>query len=283
MERELWKRLYCLVVEMDNGWTNGFYRAAEIVAVYLWAVVHDRPTCWACDPSNWHGDAPPRLPPQCTVSRRLRSRGVRDLLKRVEQRLRGDPRRWWVQRIDSKPLPLGLYSKDPDARLGRCGRGFSLGYKLHAVWGDGPIPSLWSLEPMNVGDSVAARTLLNQLEGEGYVVGDKQYDSNPLHRVAAPRHQVVAAQQLPGAALGHRKHHPSRVHAVEMLGREFGQALLKERTSIERNFGNLTNHATGLSPLPSWVRRIERVTQWVQAKLLLHATRLLLQPMTAPA
>src|SRR5690606_34665467 len=93
MERELWKRLYCLVVELDNGWTNGFYRAAEIVAVYLWAVVHDRPTCWACDPSNWHGDAPTRLPPQCTVSRRLRSRGVKDLLKRVEQRLRGDPRR----------------------------------------------------------------------------------------------------------------------------------------------------------------------------------------------
>lgn len=128
---------------------------------------------------------------------------------------------------------------------------------------------------MNTGDATAARKLLEELPGEGYVTGDRQYDSNPLHRVASPRHQIVAQQQRPGRALGHRRHEPSRVHCLEMLGRPFGQAVLAFRDPIERSFGHLTSFAGGLGPLPSWVRRRHRVQLWVQAKLLLNALRIL--------
>jgi hypothetical protein len=282
VERELWERLCLVVSQQDTGWTNGFYRAGEVVAVYLWAVVHDRPTSWACDERNWHGLTPAAFPPQCTMSRRLRSRGVIELLKRVEEALGEDPRRCWLKWMDSKPLPIGSHSKDRDARVGRAGKGFALGYKVHVILGAGPIPSKWRVEPMNTGDAVAARKLVKDLSGEGYLVGDRQFDSNPLHEAASPAHQVVAGQQRPGKNLGHRPHHPGRVHALEMLGREFGKAVLATRGAVERLFGNLTNCAAGLSPLPSWVRRQHRVELWVQAKLLIHAVRSS-RPSIAPA
>jgi hypothetical protein len=285
MERELWNQLYCVAVRLDNLWTNGWYRASEIVVVFLWAAIHDRPTSWACDRRHWPAAPARPLPSQSTMSRRLRSRGVRELLVKVEAELGGDPRRWWVERIDSKPLPVGAHSKDPDARYGRAGRNFARGYKLHAIWGGGPLPSAWRIEPMNTGDSVAARRLLPELAGSGYVVGDSQYDSNPLHQAASPRHQIVAPQQHPGRALGHRRHEPSRIHALEMLARPFGKALFRYRNEIEHVFGALTNFAAGLSPLPNWVRRHHRVHLWVQAKLLINAVRQIhhASTVTAPA
>lgn len=287
MERELWEQLYAIAVPLDRFWTNGFYRTWEIVVVYLWAVVHDRPTSWACESRNW-GSAQPRhgLPSQSTMSRRMRTAAVEQLLAAVEAELGGDSRRWWLQRVDSKPLPVGMHSRDPDARYGRAAGGFAKGYKLHAIWGGGRVPSRWHIEPMNVGDSPAARRMIRDLPGQGYVVGDSQFDSNPLHAAAWPAHQVIAPQQRPGKALGHCAHHPARLHCLELIAKPFGQALLRWRAQIERDFGGLTNFAAGLSPLPNWVRRLHRVHLWVQAKLLINAIRLLEihpQPTTAPA
>ena len=285
MERELWMQLYRVIIQLDNIWTNGWYRAGEIVAVFLWAVIHDRPTSWACEARNWPDDLVRPMPPQCTMSRRLRSRGVHALLAKIEAALGGDPRQWWIQRMDSKPLPVGPHSKDIDAKYGRAAAGFARGYKLHVIWGGGSLPSAWRIEPMNTGDSTAARRLVAELSGSGYLVGDSQYDSNPLHKAAGPGHQVVAPQQRPGKSLGHRRHEPSRLRALELLTHPFGKALLVYRNEIERLFGTLTNFAAGLSPLPNWVRRPHRVRQWVQAKLLINAIRQLTQlsPMTAPA
>jgi hypothetical protein len=281
MERELWKQLYLVVVGLDNSWTNGFYRASEIVVVFLWAVVHDRPTGWACDARNWRVEPQPPLPSQSTMSRRLRTLRVQSLLDKVETALGSSPRQWWVERVDSKPLPVGSYSKDRDSRYGRAAKGFARGYKLHTIWGPGPLPSAWCIEPMNVGDSVAAKELVSRLSGEGYLVGDSQYDSNPLYAAAAPAHQVVAPQKRPGRGLGHRRHHPARLRSLELVAKPFGQALLQCRKQIERDFGCLTSFGAGLSPLPNWVRRIHRVRLWVQAKLLINAIRILHLP--APA
>ena len=70
-------------------WTNAIFRACDIVVVYLWAVIHDRPTSWACERRNWNGIEVVRLPSQPTMSRRLRTRPVQQLLDQVEAQLGG--------------------------------------------------------------------------------------------------------------------------------------------------------------------------------------------------
>lgn len=124
MERERWLRLYQLACELSRGWCFGHrYSVACIGGVYLWAVVHDRPTSWACQNSNWPTDlrvGP--LPSQPTMSRRLRSRAVQELLKVLENALKiatsPPPEAESTLVIDAKPLPIGNYSKDRDAKWG---------------------------------------------------------------------------------------------------------------------------------------------------------------------
>lgn len=273
MERELWKQLYGIVMTLDRVWSNGLFQARDIVLVFLWAVIHDRPTRWACRASNWGEESFRWLPSQSTMSRRLRSTAVVQLLAALEAHLGGDARRWWLARLDSKPLPVGTCSKDPEAKWGYATKCLARGYKLHAVWGSGSLPAVWSVESMNVGDAKAAGPLLEKLPGAGYVVADAQYDSNHLYSAAAPHHQLIAPQQRPGKALGHRRHHPARIRSLELQTRPFGQALVHSRGQIERDFSQLTSCAGGLSPLPSWVRRLTRVRLWVQAKLLINAVR----------
>lgn len=274
MERELWDQLYRIVVSLDKFVARGLYRNWEIVVVFFWAVVHDRPVVWACQPWNWHSRPPKYLPSQSTMSRRMRSEEVQKLMQAVEAHLGANVQQWWVQRMDSKPLPVGSHSKDRDARLGRAGRGFARGYKLHAIWGPAPLPTCWRIEPMNVGDAPAARKLIAHLNGGGYLVGDKQYDSNPLHAAAAQAgYQLVAPQKRRGRSLGHRPHHPARLRALALSRQPLGKALMDYRDQIERLFGTLTCTSAGLGPLPAWVRRPHRVRLWVQAKLILNALR----------
>ena len=73
MERELWKLLYWMAVKLDNPWGGWKYSTAEIVGVYLWSVVNDRPMDWSVDQANWPPDLGlRRLPPQSTLSRRMK-------------------------------------------------------------------------------------------------------------------------------------------------------------------------------------------------------------------
>lgn len=275
MERELWKSLYDLARLLDNTTGDQFYLNWEIAVVYLWAVVHDRPTVWACDLANWPSEGVVcRLPCQSTVSRRLRNEDVIDLLAAMESQLSVDVQDRLVWSIDGKPLPIGAHSKDPDAKLGFSGNGFSKGYKLHAIWGETPTPSSWCVESMNVGEAKVARRLVEQHHAKGYLLGDRQYDSNPLHEVTSKKEiQLVAPQKRKGK-LGSRKHSASRIHALNLLEKEFGKALYKMRWAIEQAFGNLTSFGAGLGPLPSWVRRRHRVHLWVQAKILINAARI---------
>jgi hypothetical protein len=173
---------------------------------------------------------------------------------------------------------VGSHSKDRQARWGRAGKGFAKGYKLHTIWGEEPLPSGWRIESMNVGDALAARRMIRELPGGGYLVGDKQYDSNPLHKTAAQAgFQIVAQQKRKGKQLGHRPHEPARLRSLELVKQPFGKALLRYRDEIERIFGTLTCTAAGLGPLPAWVRSPERVHLWVQAKLTINALRILRQ------
>jgi hypothetical protein len=247
--------------------------------VWLWAVLHERPVSWACREENWPpGLWPGLLPSQPTLSRRLRTAEVLALLERMERCFRRSSRAGPVKWIDGKPLVLGVYAKDPDAAWGRVGRSYAHGYKLHVVYGDGPLPEAWEVEPLNVAEPCVAARLLPLLEpGDGYVLGDKAFDSNPLHAVADRcGKQLVAQRKRPGTGLGHCPHTRGRLRSIALLQTKFGQDLYRTRSVVERKLAWLTSHAGGLVPLPAWVRRRHRVRLWIQAKLLLHAAYTLL-------
>ena len=283
MERELFVALYRLLRRLARHRPRRKRTRvgdAIIVAVYLWAALHDRPVVWATRRRNWPRDLLDfELPAQSTMSRRLRSEGVRELMAALNDALRGDhdPQDTLVKTIDAKPLPVGAYSVAKDARWGRGVRGQVRGYKLHALYGIGPLPIAWEVVPMNASEQRVGRRLLARLRGAGYVLADSVYDVNPLHAWAAELgHQLLAPRKRPHAGLGHRPHHPARLRAIEMLEGPtpaFGRQLYALRGSIERRFGRLTNFGGGLAPLPNWVRTLPRVRLWVGAKLMIDAAR----------
>jgi hypothetical protein len=57
-----------------------------LVAVLLWAALHDRPVSWACQPRHWSTTTlrPPRLPSAATMSRRIDGVAVGLLLRVLE-------------------------------------------------------------------------------------------------------------------------------------------------------------------------------------------------------
>lgn len=242
--------------------------------VYSWAVLHERPTSWACRSKNWPENLWPRgkLPSQSTMSRRLGTTEVQRLMHVMEQHLAQLRQTGLLTVVDGKPLVVGSHSKDPDCAWGRAGRSYAKGYKLHAVYGSAPLPLAWEIAPLNISEPEVAARLIPTLHGGGYILGDKAYDSNPLHDVALDTgHQLVTERKRPRTGLGHRQHSPGRLRSMALLQNEFGKTLYRCRDDIERCFGWLTNHAAGLSPLPSWVRREHRIRCWVQAKLIIHA------------
>jgi len=246
--------------------------------VFLWAVVHDRTTNWATDEKNWPAKLAIYIPSQSTMSRRLRSADVLQLMDDMSGSfiIMSVLAKDWVKVVDAKPLPVGGHSKDPDARWGHGVCGFAKGYKLFAIYGEGPLPLTWRVAAMNAGETTIAKGMLPDLQGGGYLLGDKLYDSNPLYIAARQyNHQLVAPRKQKGKGLGHRSHDPDRIRAAELLQTQFGQALFAERGRIEQNFAHLTNFGGGLAPLPNWVRRLHRVQLWVQAKILIYAAWLL--------
>jgi len=278
MERERWEKVYRLLTALDTHDFRGVFQAAVVLAVYFWAVVHDRPVRWACKLANWAGRIPFRkLPSQPTMSRRLRQADVLALLKAVEHdpAVCGMREATCVKIVDAKPLPVGPCSKAPDARWGRGAKGMAKGYKLFAIWGRGPLPITWRVDSMNVSEeNMAAEMFLELKGGGGYVLGDKLYDSNRLYDIAAGvGHQLVAARKRIGKGIGHHRHSPARLRCLQLLKGRFGRELYDLRRDIEHNFGSLTNFGGGLAPLPNWVRRLPRVRLWVRAKLIINALR----------
>jgi hypothetical protein len=279
MERELWQALYLLATGLDKRWGHWKYSTAEIVVVYFWAVLHDRPTSWASDPAEWPAELlPPRLPPQSTLSRRLKQGDAVDLMTAVEQQLviLLNLGQRWVHVLDGKPLAVSPISHDRDAAWGRGARGMQKGYKVHAVWNGGPLFTTWALAAMNLSEKTVARRMMTSLVGGGYLLADAQYDANYLYDAAEKAGFQLVAWKTPSrgkGGLGHRRNSPSRLRSIELLTTPFGAKLYRERNSIERQFGVLTSTGGILGPLPSWVRHFHRVRHWVQAKLIINALR----------
>ena len=203
------------------------------------------------------------------MSRRFNDEDVQLLFREVEQfvRSQGSPAlcRW----IDSKPLVVGNASQDREAGYGYAAGAQAKGYKMHAIADQSQGFILVSVHPMNHSDSTAAEELIPQLHDGAYLVGDNAYDNNKLYEAAAGRSvQLVAPRRRSARGLGHRRHSEHRLRAIELLEQPLGRQLLDSRRGIERLFGQLTTMPCGLSPLPSWVRGLKRVTNWVRGKII---------------
>lgn len=273
MERELWQVFYGVAKKFDSGWGHWKFSEADILLVYLWAVVHDRPTSWATKPENWIEEIrPPVLPSQSTLSRRLRKASLQQFMTQIEETWLSLCGAAMIQIMDGKSLAVSRVSKDADASVGRGAGGMHKGYKLHAIWAEGPLPLAWSLTPLHVHEKRAAQALLRDLPGQGYLLGDTAFDVNELYDLAHESGYQLLAKKYRGG-LGHRRHSPHRLRSIELLKGRFGKQLYAYRKQIERNFGTLTNFGGGLASLPAWVRRFPRVRHWVHAKLLINAAR----------
>ena len=283
MEHQLWRLIVVILNQIDKRpkRTIDDFGPRDIVRVWFWAVLHDRPVSWACRRQNWPlQERRRKLPSPSTMSRRLRSPAVRRLLNDIEEhvlRPQGVGPLIWA--IDGKPLTISGCSKDRQAGYGRAASGKAKGYKLHAIISlDGAISS-WRIAPMNKDEREMARRMLAVSPLQGYILADANYDSNPLHEVCEQRGdlQLVTPPRYGFCrGRGHRRQSAGRLRSIALLSNPqsaFGRELHQERNSIERHFGNLTNWWGGLNGLPSWVRTHRRVHRWVQAKLILYALK----------
>jgi hypothetical protein len=280
MERELWPHLYQSIHSVGRGFHQKSvqYQPWVIVMVLIWAALHDRPMSWACQSKNWSTTKlrPLQLPSDSTVSKRAKSAGVAMFLHALEVTLRDTQHPQLVALLDAKPLPVGGATKDRTATYGYAAGVMAKGYKLHAIWARRCIPEAWEVMPLNVSEVTMAKELVTRLHDGGYLVGDANYDGNELADIAgAHGYQLLAPPGSPNAGMGHHYQSPYRLRGIQLLYDRFGQDLSAYRRQIERDFGNSVAFAGGLSPLPAWVRTISRVRNWVWAKLLINATRIL--------
>ena len=256
----------------------------NILLVYVWAVLHDRPVYWACDVRNWPDAWAMVLPDDSTMSRRMRSVSVLQLLDRLHQAICGlFALATMVKHVDSFPFPVGSYSHDIDTRRGRCTREMARGYKLHAACVDRVI-AVWTLMPMSVNDQVAAPQLFARLRGVGYITADNGYDANATHLAASScQHQLLAPprncnsdRRVRDLKQQRQRNCRQRLQALDMLDSPlrhagaanlFGRTVHRQRLEMEQTLGQL--RLLCLGTLPTWVRRPHRVAPWLAVKIIL--------------
>jgi len=279
MERELWPRLYHLVMEVGETLRliDVTFQPHIILLVLFWAALHDRPVCWACNERNWTTTTlrPATMPSTSTMSRRLRRVDTAMLMRAVAAKVREGGDETLIAIIDGKPLPVGGASGDPEAHCGRGAGMFAKGYKLFAVWGGRPAPEVFRVYPMNKSEDKVAVEMMPELRGGGYMLSDGEYDASPVYDAAgAAGYQLLAPREHPEAGLGHHYQSPYRLRCIELMRSSFGQGIYRLRGDIEREYGVLTSFGGGLSPLPAWVRHQNRVWIWAAAKLVINAVRI---------
>lgn len=292
MDGRLWETLYreirraCKpVVRSRRAGRPQVYQTDEILAVWAFAAMKNWPISvtqrrLASSSTGWwlrrHWHWPSRVPSVPTLTRRAKQPGFRGLLRRVLRRLRRllarQPTSFTV--MDSTVLLTGPYSRDPDSRWTCHGGKWFRGYALHAVCDERGVLWSWHVTSANVQEMKVARRLVRQLSlvGRGvirYIVADRGYDSEPLHRLVRRRlgGQLVAPLNRRGAKTdAWRTRQPGRDAADRLLQTPEGQALLDKRSTIER-WNSWFKGNSAVSMLPYHVRRLPRVRRWIDLKL----------------
>lgn len=285
MEREIWRVLMRSIKRLPPTRPRGaVYSDREVVAVLLWAALHERPISWACHRCNWPIQAwRRRLPNQSTMSRRLRHpeilRHARRLVAVIEHHRESSS----ILMADGKAFEVSEHTQDPDARIGRGVARYAKGYKLHALIDHRRRLLAWRVYPLNKAESVVAQTLLrdasDRIRPGALLLADAAYDSNRLYlRAAVHRVQLIAPRQVPGRRVAvDRTHHRHRLCSIALTegrgSKRRNRWFAGRRTTIERFFGTLATVGGGLISLPAWARRLHRCRIWIAAKLVINTAR----------
>jgi len=304
MDRKIWRIVMAAVRaacrEVWDPMRECEYPLRQVVAMYLWAVWHDRNLTWACDPDHYGRLFRPRkLPSLSQFSRRIRTDAARAVLQHVHDRLRACGVASETGYFDGKPLTVSPVSKDPDARRGHVTGGFAKGYKLHAYVNEHRRIVVWSVMPLNTDEKAVGRALIEYLPadplGRQLDMADGNFDAAPLHKAEAAKGRrlltPLKGQNRVGSGPDGPSDTPSGHHPVTL--RQMGPArrelvaawdahpglcefVLKARNNVEGTFSVLTV-ACQLGPLPAFARRLERVRRFAGAKIILYHARLLAQ------
>lgn len=281
MERELWPIITAALSKVARPKSNKqtHHATMRIACVYLWAVLHDRPVSWACQRCNWHrGKARNGLPSQATMSRRLREPQTQQMLRDLLDQLQPAMRQALVLRLDGKPLPVAKHSGDARATFGRGAGGLARGYKIHAIYAQNSRPAAYRVAPLNVDErKVAQEMLATEKLGEGYLLADANYETNPMYEQAAAVGRVLVTPRRFRNAKGLGQSRVHSEHRVAMIERmkspsDFVRQLLGTRRQVETCWANLCNFGGGLTCLPPWVRN-HRVELYVAAKIIIRLAR----------
>ena len=154
MDRKQWliiQRLIRGAVKKVGATPKTQFSDKLILSMYIWSVSQDRPLSWACDRSHYGNCFRPRqLPSVSQFCRRVKTERFQLFLQAIHHALTDDVRLANLNFFDGKPLAVGNYSRDPEAKNGYGAGRMQRGYKLHAlVTGHRKIAS-WSLLPMNM-------------------------------------------------------------------------------------------------------------------------------------
>ena len=286
MERDIWTRMMTALKHLPRTRPrNAVYTHGQVLAVLLWAAIHDRPISWACERANWPMQAWRRsLPDQSTMSRRLRHPRTLEVLWALLIAVQGDRPVGGVLVADGKPLELSEHTRDPDAEVGRGAGRMARGYKVHLIFDPGDQRVVGhQTHPLNVAETTTTAALVGcpdvPIPRGSLLLGDAQFDSNPLHHATHARGcRLIAPRKKPGTGLGQRPHHPNRLESIRLTeGKDrevWDRVLGPQRRAIERFFGAWASFGGGLNGLPPWVRRLHRVRPWVAAKLVINAARI---------
>ena len=286
MDTEVWKLICRAVRSADRRirrtGRRPKYTDQQITKMYLWSVWHDRPLCWACVRSHYSRLYRPReLPSVSQFCRRIKTARLQRILQAVNT--------YFVQRqptagvafLDGKPLVVSEYSKDPDARTGYADGKMRRGYKLHGFVTEHGLIAGFAIHSLNVGEPNTARSLVDAMAPGTLVLADGNYDSGPLYQAIANRRSLLLTKLRSHARSARQMKTmcPARRAAVH-LWEDYPaicEQTMKTRDEVERIFSALTCFGGGLAPLPSWVRRLDRVRRWVTAKIIVYHARLFIR------
>lgn len=284
MERELWRVVRWALRRLPRRRpVHALYDNREILAVYLWAVLHDRSVLWATVRNNWPVQAwKRRLPDQSTMSRRLRDPLVitdfERLLDIIQRRLKR-PGSGLI--VDGKPLIVSEFTLDKQAAIGWGTGRMCKGYKLHALIDDCWRILAFEIRPMNDSEQAVACGLVQRahqrrvLPVNAELLADASYDSRHLYKAADDANiRLVTQRRFPHTSV-QATSHPHRVEAIKRLEQEPGALAIfkKRRVTVEHFFGALASAGGGLHALPPWARGLRRASLWTAAKLVLFSVR----------